>query len=142
MAKAKDLTGKRFGRLEVIERDTESNNPGVRWIVRCDCGTVKSVSSANLLRGATRSCGCLLRECGRQHGLAKLIDLTGQRFGRLLVLRRDTYTDDQAYWVCQCDCGTITSVMGGSLRNGLTRSCGCLRAEKAAETGRRNRKCL
>lgn len=57
--------------------------------------------------------------------MAKLIDLTNQRFGRLLVLR---YTG-KYYWLCLCDCGVTKPVHSYSLRNGDTKSCGCLRRE-------------
>lgn len=60
-----DLTGQRFGRLTVIEKDIEKSIARGRtfWICRCDCGNIVSVQSADLLRkGGTRSCGCLHRE--------------------------------------------------------------------------------
>lgn len=60
----------------------------------------------------------------------KLIDLTGQKFGRLEVICRDfEYQQqkqaDKPYWKCKCDCGKIISVLGKSLREGNTKSCGC-----------------
>jgi hypothetical protein len=62
----------------------------------------------------------------------KRIDMAGRRYGRLIVLRlRDR--DRGAYWLCRCDCGRKLAVYGGSLRQGITRSCGCLRAEISAE---------
>lgn len=65
--------------------------------------------------------------------MGKLIDLTGQRFGRLTVVARD-YTDSNRniYWKCQCDCGNECSVRGDHLKRGQTRSCGCLNAEIAS----------
>ena len=58
----------------------------------------------------------------------KLIDLTGQRFGRLTVLRRDGYGNAwQTMWLCQCDCGNVSRVDRGNLVRGRTRSCGCLK---------------
>lgn len=53
-------------------------------------------------------------------------DLTGLRFGRLTVLRY-LYTDKNRspIWECQCDCGNRTEVCRGSLKRGLTKSCGC-----------------
>lgn len=51
-------------------------------------------------------------------------DLTGKEFGYLTVL---TETDSQGYWKCLCRCGKETVVKGASLRNGNTKSCGCLR---------------
>jgi len=59
--KAVDLTGQRFGRLTVLERD-KGRTDRVAWICKCDCGNVKSVLSYKLTSGTTRSCGCLQRE--------------------------------------------------------------------------------
>lgn len=62
--------------------------------------------------------------------MGKLIDLTGQRFGRLVVLERaGSDSSKNAMWRCQCDCGNITVVAGGHLRTGTSRSCGCLHRE-------------
>lgn len=63
-----------------------------------------------------------------------LIDMTGQRFGRLMVLGRESFRSGKTKWQCQCDCGQSTVVIGQLLRNGKTRSCGCLRADRAAKT--------
>lgn len=63
--------------------------------------------------------------------MGRLIDLTGQRFGRLTVVERAGQTAaGVVVWACVCDCGTICDVQGNSLRNGRTKSCGCLRFEK------------
>lgn len=59
----------------------------------------------------------------------RLIDLTGQKFGRLTVIRRGENIDNYPGWVCQCDCGNITHVRGKFLRSGRTQSCGCLHNE-------------
>lgn len=56
-------------------------------------------------------------------------DLTGQRFGRLLVVSYIASTSGNSRWECICDCGARFKVRGSSLRSGYTRSCGCLRAE-------------
>ena len=65
------------------------------------------------------------------------IDLTCQRFGRLVVLYRDNDKPKghghHAYWICKCDCGNIKSVDGYHLRHGDTKSCGCLQKERAHE---------
>lgn len=55
-----------------------------------------------------------------------LIDLTGKRFERLLVLRRHGESYRPVRWLCKCDCGTETIKAGFSLKRGDTRSCGCL----------------
>ena len=61
--------------------------------------------------------------------MSTFIDMTGQKFGRLTVLKKDSkqHKDKSAYWICQCDCGNTTIVKGASLRNGNTTSCGCSR---------------
>lgn len=66
--------------------------------------------------------------------MPKLIDLTGQRFGRLTVVERaENYVAPNgrqaARWVCLCDCGNKTTVVGGDLRTGRTKSCGCFEQE-------------
>ena len=64
--------------------------------------------------------------------MSKLIDLTGQRFGRLTVLHRGVNAERSVVWICQCDCTLEAKipVRGVQLRNGQTQSCGCLRTEK------------
>jgi hypothetical protein len=62
-------------------------------------------------------------------------NITDLRFGRLVVLERAGQVDSgKATWLCQCDCGNQTVVMGKYLRKGRTRSCGCLRREMMRDT--------
>jgi hypothetical protein len=72
------------------------------------------------------------------------VDMAGKRFGRLVVLRQGVNSKRFVTWICQCDCGLIVEVRGVSLRNGHTKSCGCLnserRAEHLAEYHRKNRR--
>lgn len=60
-----------------------------------------------------------------------LIDLTGQTFGRLKVIRRAPNRGKQTYWACECNCGehTLKEYRGGDLKNGHVKSCGCLKRE-------------
>jgi hypothetical protein len=61
----------------------------------------------------------------RDDTLMPLIDITNQKFGRLLVLSRASNSlQGDARWLCQCDCGRTSVSKGGSLRIGATRSCG------------------
>lgn len=67
-----------------------------------------------------------------------LIDLTGQRFGRLVVVERAENRIERngnmvVQWLCKCDCGNYTVVRRADLTNGRTRSCGCLLQERRAE---------
>ena len=61
------------------------------------------------------------------------MDLTGQRFGRLKVLRlySKSSSADKSYWLCKCDCKMVCAVREHNLRYGHTKSCGCLRSEMA-----------
>ena len=57
--------------------------------------------------------------------MAKLIVLTGKKFGKLLVLRRAENKGKKTCWLCLCDCGNETVVGGSNLHSGNTSSCGC-----------------
>ena len=57
------------------------------------------------------------------------IDLTGQRFGRLVVVSRAESKGNMTRWNCVCDCGNETVVYSNNLRRGYTQSCGCYRHE-------------
>lgn len=54
-----DLTGQRFGKLTAIEPTRERSDSSVKWRCVCDCGNEKLVSGHSLVRGDTKSCGCL-----------------------------------------------------------------------------------
>lgn len=59
--------------------------------------------------------------------MSKLIDLTGKKFGKLTVLKRaENNKHRQPQWLCKCDCGNETVVVGQKLRTGHTKSCGCI----------------
>lgn len=72
-------------------------------------------------------------------------NLTGARFGRLVVVRLDSFqrriSDNKKiyFWECVCACGLPSVVSAGNLRGGITSSCGCLRKETAAKTGHKAR---
>jgi len=121
-----DLKGQRFGKLQVIENNGKrSSNGSVIWKCKCDCGNVKAISSQNLRSGGTISCGC--------HKY-NFIDLTGKKFGRLTVIKRvGTSEYGQPMWECQCDCGNTTETASQSLRNGVTKSCGCFARENSSK---------
>lgn len=62
----------------------------------------------------------------------RFIDLTGQKFGRLTVLRRAPNRARITRWVCECECGATTNSAASSLRNGDATSCGCRQREVVA----------
>lgn len=57
------------------------------------------------------------------------IDITGKRFGRLVVIGEVERKGTRVFWECQCDCGNRTTVESYPLRHGATNSCGCLNNE-------------
>ena len=62
-----DLSGKRFGKLDVIERfESRSDLRTSYWLCQCACGNQTTVSSSNLKSGVTRSCGCLINKRSRE----------------------------------------------------------------------------
>lgn len=65
--------------------------------------------------------------------MPKVIDLTGQYFGRLEVIRYDHTEKSGKYWLCHCECGNTKVIKGSLLQNGHTRSCGCLVKERGHE---------
>lgn len=73
MSKIIDLVGQRFGRLTV--ESFSHMHVGAFWNCRCECGTSLTVSSNNLRRGNSKSCGCLSREITgsrfRRHGMSR-----------------------------------------------------------------------
>lgn len=62
-------------------------------------------------------------------------DLTGQRFGRLVVVKESaTKKNGKVLWICKCDCGNISNpVRSGDLHSGKQLSCGCLNIEKSTK---------
>jgi hypothetical protein len=124
----KDLTGERFGGLTVKYNtgQKQKGNGEYFWHCICDCGNEKDVRSGHLLSGATCSCGCYKIKKLQD----KAVDLTGRRFGKLIVNyntgKRSTGKCKQIIWHCTCDCGNETDVSRGNLKTGEVQSCGCL----------------
>ena len=112
-----DFTGERFGWLVALKVTQErKSNGGAVWLCRCDCGNEVCVPAGNLKRGTTKSCGCIRR-----------VNLVGQRFGNLTVLRlgKKSGHGDGSFWVCKCECGNECEVHASKLKSGHTGSCGC-----------------
>lgn len=119
-----DMTGRRVGRLVALERAVSSRRVAY-WLCACDCGNRCVVNGSDLRRGITSSCGCYRAELT---STATLKDLTGQRFGILTVVNRESEIGDGAVrWRCICDCGSVTVKMATNLKTGHTTSCGCLK---------------
>lgn len=126
-----DLTGRKFTRLLVVSFYGRQNQ-GPYWNCLCDCGNTYIASTNGLKSGSAKSCGCISRE-------NKLIDITGQKFNRLLVLNFYKYDERKsAWWTCLCDCGNVVNVKGTNLRRGTTNSCGCFQREQTSKARMRH----
>lgn len=68
--------------------------------------------------------------------MPKLIDLTGQRFGRWTVIERAPNKGKRTFWHCKCDCGNEKDVPSNALRYGESKSCGCYNNELCAKLGK------
>lgn len=126
-----DLTNQKFGRLTAKEIVRMEPHKGCIWSCVCECGNEKEVPAAYLRNGHTRSCGCINRE------RAEKLDITGQRWGKLVAVRKTGYamTKDgrkQAKWLFQCDCGKEKEMPASNVKHGGVRSCGCMAKEHAA----------
>lgn len=121
-----NLTGQKFGELTVTQR-LGIDDKGIQiWMCHCTCGNKAIVSQPRLLSHKIKHCSSAVHN---QH----LIDLTGQHFGRLTVLRQvpRASKNGNARWLCRCNCGNYVEADSYNLRHGVTRSCGCLRRENS-----------
>ena len=127
MSSRSQLTGQLFGKLTVMGRGEDYISPSgshlLRWKCQCECGNTINATTSQLKRGLF-SCGCVSRR----------EDLTNKRFGKLTVLyAADDYVSPKgshmSKWHCVCDCGNEVDVIGMSLKNGDTRSCGKCRKD-------------
>lgn len=130
-----DLTGKVFGLLTVIcsapDEITKRGSHIAKWKCRCVCGREIVTRGSSLKSGHTKG-------CGQKH--RSFNDLSGQRFGKLTVLRRvenNVCSDGTTYvmYKCKCDCGNEIVTRATSLKNGHTRSCGCAHHDGAMGIG-------
>lgn len=123
-----DLTGQKFGRLTALSKTRAGGI--TRWLCRCDCGKETAARPDHLTAGKTQSCGCYRAQHSRE---SKLIDLSGQKFGRLAVV---SLVPDRRppHWLCLCDCGQKASVEASNLKGGHTTSCGCYAAERRGQS--------
>lgn len=140
MGKVKDITGQRFGRLVAqyykLVPNPRTGKNDTFWHCICDCGNEKDIRRGDLQQGRVLSCGCYQKE---QSSKALKENLVGQKFGRLTVIK-DTgkRSHKSIVWYCKCDCGKYKEVYAPSLKNGDTKSCGCLYSEQVSERVKKN----
>lgn len=122
MSKLVSEIGNRYGMVTVIERGPNDNNGKARWYCKCDCGNTFLARGTDLRREKILTCGCTSYKKGQL--------LIGQKFGKLTVTKfLGTNYYKKHMYECLCDCGNTTIVLEQHLKNGNTRSCGCIKRE-------------
>lgn len=115
-----DWIGKKINRLTVLSYFTRDWK--LYFICQCECGSEPfETTASNIKRGMAKSCGC-----NRSVSARARLDLTGQRFGRLLVKEFVFVKNQCKYYSCLCDCDNYKIVPASRLTTGSTKSCGCL----------------
>jgi hypothetical protein len=117
------LEGKTFNFWTVVNR---IGGTRALWLCRCVCGKESKLGGHEVSAGPTKSCGC------KQPNQPNHFE--GQTFGDWTVIKRERKKDT---WKCQCICGKIKNVLGGNLRKGLSKSCGCSWSRNGGETNAR-----
>jgi hypothetical protein len=133
-----DLVGQKFNRLLCLKELDATVTGRRRGLFLCDCGRHLEAVLSAVKCGSTKSCGCLRVETSKA---SRKRDLTGRRFGRLLVTSQagNSGPKNEADWHCLCDCGNTTTGKTGQLNYGRKESCGCIRVEQMRALGLANR---
>ena len=123
MSKRKYKPGDVVGPYTVLEYTSDG-----RISCKCNlCGAISHVGSANIQKN--RMC----RECRTRFNTKPKSNLTGQRFGRLTVMRYVVKDNGNTSWKCLCDCGKVAVVSTDHLRSGHTKSCGCYMSDRTSQ---------
>ena len=141
-----NVVGKTFGDLTAIRfshnRTKSNGNLGSAcYVWQCKCGN-ELVQTAATITGRFKKQGFVgCRECGRtRQAETRTIDLTGQRFGMLVALKKisEDKAAAQAKWLWQCDCGNTCERYASNTRSHRNANCGCSKITGAADrTGER-----
>lgn len=127
MSKFRDLTGQKFGKLTVLKLLKRDKKGRIVWLCKCSCGRETEKSTYDLSHFPNVSCKhCRYERIGKK----RMKDLTGRRFGRLLILSKIGHKGKGILWLAKCDCGNTHEVTSNQVLSGSCKSCGCLRKEK------------
>ena len=119
-----DYTGRRFGKLMVLEKGAASATGAPRWKCQCDCGNECLVLASSLRTRKRTSCGCDSRK-----GKHTTKDVSGQKFAMLTAMypTGERGHNGSVMWHCRCDCGNEVDVALDRLKYSAVISCGCMR---------------
>lgn len=133
-----NIIGNRYGRLVVLNEVDSTGKPTRFYNCKCDCGNNKIISQSSLTRGQAKSCGCLARENAsfrmkNNCPVKKTINIIGNKFGRLTVVKEIEQRGYARMYACVCGCGVKTIAWQSQLLTGNKKSCGCLRRENTSK---------
>lgn len=135
MGKIRDLTSQTFNKTTVLSYHHAGKKGRSFWLCLCECGKRFITEGWSITSGHTKSCGCQKILSAQKQSFK---DILGIRFGRLVVTEKTSkrgIAGRNVYWKCLCDCGNTKIISGNSLRNGMTKSCGCLQFEAVYRGG-------
>lgn len=123
--------GKTYGRLTVLKVKRVCSKAFAEC--QCICGNTKLWTVLQVIKdGRVSSCGCNTKTLKKQRHKTTRTLLKGLVFGKLTVI--STSVVKSVTWTkCKCECGQIKSIRATSLKQGLTKSCGCLRSHEAVK---------
>lgn len=118
-----DISGKKYGRLTVIQRNGKAKNGNALWLCKCDCGKTTTVDSYNLRSGHVKSCGCLAKEQVKKRRNYNKFEFNESYYiGYTSNTNKPFYFDKEDYekvsdhcWM-ENDSGYAVSVMGNPKR--------------------------
>lgn len=131
IGRARDLHGKKFGRLQPLYRTHNSKSKDVQWCCKCDCGNITSVTATNLTSGHTKSCGCLAKETARLNGINNRDKISQSQKGKHIIneinnqykdwlvisLGQKVGSNGVKFWLCECQkCHYKMEINGTYLR--------------------------
>lgn len=124
--KSNNLSGTKCGDLIVLYKTKSTlKSKQSMWVCLCKCHNPIIVTLTQLKLERVTHCGC--------KDVINKKDLSGYKFGRLVVVCYAYSKKGQKYWKCLCDCGNIKYVPTAKLLSGHTKSCGCIKAEQLTD---------
>lgn len=132
---SKNIIGQKNNHLTILYR-TKSESKRTYYVAQCDCEdkTLIRVRADHWKSGHTQSCGCHNHKQIVELGQKSAIDITGQRFGKLVALKPTDKRDcGSIVWECQCDCGNLYYTSVSDLNYLHTLSCPKCKVKSAGE---------
>lgn len=123
-----NLLGQHFGNLTVIEETDQRNNKSIIWKCQCECGNIVYYSTKNLRSDGIISCP----DCGHKRAPNTNLkeNIIGKKFNHLTVIEATKqHSGGKLLYKCECDClkKNIIYATCTDLKNGHTKSCGCIK---------------